>query len=162
MTAPGALGSGAVQSSALDLLLPSHPLTCESHAATLVHCGAGVSRSSCLCMAYLMRSRRWNAQTALDHCKARRSVATSASISEPVLHSLHSVMQLLVYIYIYIYVQISYPGSRQVCRHRASQPCLPQHLTVLRSHERVSLGSKLSPLLAFLLSHQLRLSSCNS
>lgn len=43
-------------------------------AAVLVHCGAGVSRSACLVMMFLMRSRRWSAQQARDHCIAARSL----------------------------------------------------------------------------------------
>jgi protein tyrosine phosphatase len=33
-------------------------------AAVLVHCGAGVSRSACMVMMYLMRSKMWSAQQA--------------------------------------------------------------------------------------------------
>jgi dual specificity MAP kinase phosphatase len=40
----------------------------------LVHCGAGVSRSACLVMMYLMRSKRWSAQQARRHCIAARSL----------------------------------------------------------------------------------------
>lgn len=43
-------------------------------AAALVHCGAGVSRSACLVMMYLMRSKRWSAQQAREHCIAARSL----------------------------------------------------------------------------------------
>jgi dual specificity MAP kinase phosphatase len=43
-------------------------------AAVLVHCGAGVSRSACMVMMYLMRSKMWSAQQARDHCIAARSL----------------------------------------------------------------------------------------
>lgn len=45
-----------------------------SRTAVLVHCGAGVSRSAALCIAYLMRRNRWSAQKALEYAKGRRSL----------------------------------------------------------------------------------------
>jgi hypothetical protein len=70
-----------VQSSLLSCLLlyrdcPALPCLPRllSHAASLVHCGAGVSRSACLVMMYLMRSKRWSAQQARVHCIAARSL----------------------------------------------------------------------------------------
>ncbi|GAB4815324.1 hypothetical protein N2152v2_002370 [Parachlorella kessleri] len=42
--------------------------------SVLVHCGAGVSRSAALCLAYLMRRNRWAAQKALEFVKGRRSL----------------------------------------------------------------------------------------
>lgn len=52
--------------------LCSHPIHCI---AVLVHCGAGVSRSASLCIAFLMRDRRMTAHDALQLVKERRSIA---------------------------------------------------------------------------------------
>lgn len=42
--------------------------------AVLIHCGAGVSRSACLVMSYLMRKHKWNADTCDAFVKQRRSI----------------------------------------------------------------------------------------
>jgi dual specificity MAP kinase phosphatase len=43
-------------------------------AAVLVHCGAGVSRSACIVMMFLMRSRLWSAHECRERCIAARSL----------------------------------------------------------------------------------------
>lgn len=40
----------------------------------MIHCGAGVSRSAALVLAYLMRRFSWNASKARKHCQERRSL----------------------------------------------------------------------------------------
>eukprot|EP01026_Neomeris_dumetosa_P000082 TRINITY_DN100257_c0_g1_i7.p1 TRINITY_DN100257_c0_g1~~TRINITY_DN100257_c0_g1_i7.p1 ORF type:complete len:354 (+),score=35.73 TRINITY_DN100257_c0_g1_i7:28-1062(+) len=47
----------------------------ERGSACLIHCGAGVSRSSTLVIAYLMRKLQWSAQVAFDFVRERRSLA---------------------------------------------------------------------------------------
>lgn len=58
-------------------LFPAHTLisTCLCFPAVLIHCGAGVSRSASLCIAFLMRDRRITAHEALQLVKERRSIA---------------------------------------------------------------------------------------
>ncbi|EIE24571.1 phosphatases II [Coccomyxa subellipsoidea C-169] len=56
---------------------PTYTFIEEARAANegvLVHCGAGVSRSASLCIAYLMRRFTWPAGRAREHCKQRRSL----------------------------------------------------------------------------------------
>ena len=43
--------------------------------ATLVHCGAGISRSATLVIGYLMTHNNWTLNTALTHCTNARPVA---------------------------------------------------------------------------------------
>lgn len=47
----------------------------EKGVATLVHCGAGISRSATLVIGYLMTHYKWNLDKALTHCTNARPVA---------------------------------------------------------------------------------------
>lgn len=45
----------------------------ESEGTTLVHCRAGISRSSTLVMAYLIQKRRWTLNEAFTFTKSKRA-----------------------------------------------------------------------------------------
>jgi hypothetical protein len=60
----------------------SFPVWCLA-AAVLVHCGAGVSRSACMVMMYLMRSKMWSAQQARCALHATPAASTTATLELP-------------------------------------------------------------------------------
>ncbi|KJE92185.1 hypothetical protein CAOG_03199 [Capsaspora owczarzaki ATCC 30864] len=46
----------------------------ERKEPVLVHCVAGISRSASVCIAYLMRSRKWSLKLAFQHVRSARSI----------------------------------------------------------------------------------------
>jgi protein-tyrosine phosphatase len=62
-------------------LAPYFPQACDfietalkSGGKLLIHCAAGISRSSTILLAYLMRSRRWTLKTAFDFVRDKRNI----------------------------------------------------------------------------------------
>ena len=46
----------------------------RKYTSVLVHCFAGVSRSASICVAYLMKIKKWNLEKALWHLKKCRKI----------------------------------------------------------------------------------------
>lgn len=90
-------------------------LTPTHLSAVLIHCGAGVSRSASLCIAFLMRDRRITAHEALQLVKERRSIAEPNDGFWRMLCALEGPLGLQQR-----YVQahlLSFSTPRHVCKH---------------------------------------------